>query len=87
MYKQNQYNINHCTYTTAYTLFLLCANKDFHTTQLHCLVQEWHNFSPGLRYGVAGERRAGLDCMGCTEGVGLTVEGSGCSMGDWYCLQ
>ena len=44
-------------------------------------------FSPGLSSGVAGERRAGLDCTDCTEGVGLTVEGSGCSMGDRYCLQ
>ena len=41
-----------------------------------------HDFSPGLSSGVAGERRAGLDCTDCTEGVRLTVEGSGCSMGD-----
>ena len=43
-------------------------------------------FSPGLSSGVAGDKRAGLDCTDCTEGVGLTV-GSGCSMGDRYCLQ
>ena len=42
--------------------------------------------SPGLSSGVAGDKRAGLDCTDCTEEVGLTV-GSGCSMGDRYCLQ
>ena len=40
---------------------------------------------PGLSSVIAGDKRAGLDCIDCTDGVGLTV-GSGCSMGDRYCL-
>ena len=41
---------------------------------------------PGLSSGVAGDKRAGLDCIDWTEGVGLTL-GLGFSMGDKYCLQ